>query len=160
MRSLGDDSRLTHFGDHPCHFSRYSTLPWGEREEEEGLEELQHRHIHIHIFSIWSSVMQKQAAVVCESKREKKGTTVTLKCGVSREERGRVMDIFLPFKWCFSEGWRQWQRGWAASKQQLFSRIAVTWPHMASPAGINHAHRGSVLNSTPVAVIGGATGNM
>lgn len=27
MRSLNDDSTLTHFGDHPCHFRRYSTLP-------------------------------------------------------------------------------------------------------------------------------------
>lgn len=58
-------------------------------------------HSHNLRFKIWSSVMQKQAAV-CEIEKDDCHFKVW-KEGVERGGGG-VMDIFLPFKRCFSGG--------------------------------------------------------
>ena len=118
MRSLDDDSRLTHFGDHPCHFSRYSTLPCGEREEREKggwshLEEmLQSNRLTQPALYMCSGAI-KTRATVCQQRE-----TVALKSGP--KEGGRLVENVLPFRQWFSEGWRQWQRVCVASQQQLF----------------------------------------
>ena len=137
MRSLDDDSRLTHFGDHPCHFSRYSTLPWGQTDGRGQLEEIQHTAGHIHKPCVSDPIQRAAGNKLLRAAEEGKKKKDDCRFNAWRERGGAGHGHFSPlFKRRFSVGWRQWQRGWVASKHQLLSGAAVTRPHMATRAGL------------------------
>lgn len=74
-----------------------------ERQRRGCLEEMQDRVVHTYT-TCTSNLVQCAAETSCyepEKEEREKRTTATLKC---EKGGGRVMDIFLPFKRCFSEG--------------------------------------------------------